>query len=500
MGGIGALLGDTCSEIPWGIAESPRPAGARTRNPSPSGRMSPGDTATVDPRRRVRSDSLQGMRLVILGGGGFRVPLVYRALLRRPGLGIDEIVLYDVDPARLKVVAAVLEPSKAVRLSVTDSLPHAMIGADIVFSAMRVGGAAGRVRDERRALEAGVLGQETVGAGGLSFGLRTLPVALHAAQIQAESAPGAWLINFTNPAGMITQALSNTMGNRAIGICDSPIGLVRRACRAMGLSPGDVEFDYAGINHLGWLTSLRHRGREMLPALLHDDRRLKTTEEGRLFGPRLLRDLGAIPNEYLYFYYAAREVTQILQGSPTRGEVILGEQDQFYLAAATRPHDAAALWERARTHREQTYLAEARTEDRDEQDLSGGGYEQVALDLAQALTTGVPTEMIVNGRNGTAFHQLPPDTVVETRCTVDANGARPIAGPDLSLHQLGLVASVRAAEEAVIQAVTERSKELAIHAFAIHPLIGSQQIAADLVDSVVRDEPSVAALFAAPAR
>jgi 6-phospho-beta-glucosidase len=436
------------------------------------------------------------MRLVILGGGGFRVPLVYRALLRRPELGVDEVVLHDVDPARLKVIAAVLEPSKNVRLSLTDSLPGALTGADIVFSAMRVGGAAGRVRDERRALASGVLGQETVGAGGLSFGLRTLPVALHAARLQTEIAPEAWLINFTNPAGMITQALSNTMGHRVIGICDSPIGLVRRACRALGLSPEEVEFDYAGINHLGWLTSLRHHSQEMLPALLHDDERLQTTEEGRLFGPGLLRDLGAIPNEYLYFYYAAREVAQTLQDSPTRGEVILGEQDQFYLAAADRTDQAAALWELTRTHREQTYLAEARTEERDELDLSGGGYEEVALDLAQALTTGSRTEMIVNGRNGSAFHQLPPDTVVETRCTVDAQGARPIAGPDLSLHQLGLVASVRAAEELVIQAVRERSKELAIHGFAIHPLIGSRLIATNLVDSVVRDEPSVAALFA----
>src|ERR1700712_5143128 len=122
------------------------------------------------------------MRLVILGGGGFRVPLVYRALLRRPWLGVDEVVLYDVDLGRLSVIAAVLEPAPGVRITVTDSLSDALTGADIVFSAIRVGGAEGRVRDERRALRLGVLGQETVGAGGLSFGLGAPPVALQAAE------------------------------------------------------------------------------------------------------------------------------------------------------------------------------------------------------------------------------------------------------------------------------------------------------------------------------
>src|ERR1700712_5446685 len=159
------------------------------------------------------------MKLVILGGGGFRVPLIYRALVRRRELGIDEVVLFDVDLGRLAVIAAVLEPAPGIRITLTDSLAQALTGADVVFSAIRVGGAAGRVRDERRALRIGLLGQEAVGAGGLAFGLRTLPVVLHAAQIQAEVATGAWLINFTNPAGLFTQALTSLLGGKVIGIC-----------------------------------------------------------------------------------------------------------------------------------------------------------------------------------------------------------------------------------------------------------------------------------------
>ncbi len=438
------------------------------------------------------------MRLVILGGGGFRVPLVYRALLRRPQLGVDDVVLYDVDLGRLAVIAAVLESVHGVRVTLTDSLRQALTGADIVFSAIRVGGAQGRVRDERRALRLGVLGQETVGAGGLSFGLRTLPIALHAAELQAELAPDAALINFTNPAGMITQALTDVLGDKVIGICDSPIGLVRRACRALGLSVDDVQYDYAGITHLGWLTGLRHQGLDVLPELLGDDSLLAATEEGRLFSGELLRSLHAIPNEYLYFYYAAREVTSSLSvsGTSTRGEVIRAEQDDFYRSAAAQAGRETSLWERARAHREQTYLAEARTEQRDDADLSGGGYEEVALDLAHALTSGRAAELIVNTRNGAAYPQLPARTVIETRCVVNETGAHPEPGPELPLHQIGLVASVRAAEESVIEAAVSGDREAAVHGFAIHPLIGSRKLADALVASLEADEPAVAALFA----
>jgi len=442
------------------------------------------------------------MGLVILGGGGFRVPLVYRALAARSSLGIDEVVLFDVDGARSKVIAAVLQPIPGIRIRLTDSLPEALTGADVVFSAIRVGGAAGRVRDERRALEAGVLGQETVGAGGLSFGLRTLPVVLRAAELQAELAPNSWLINFTNPAGMITQALSTVLGPRVVGICDSPVGLIRRAVRALGVAPSGIEYDYAGLNHLGWLTGLRQNGADLLGRLLADDSLLQRMEEGRLFDPQLLRSLRAIPNEYLHFYYSARELTASLSRAKTRGEVVLAEQEDFYRAAGQAmtvagqaPAVAEMLWEQTRAHREQTYLAEARLDERDTQDLSGGGYEQVALDVAEALTTGVAKELIVNARNGSAYPQLPAELVLETRCVVDATGARPLPGPALHLHQLGLMASVRAAEQSVIDAVRTRDRAAAVHGFAIHPLIGSRRIAARLVESTQAQEPSVAALF-----
>jgi 6-phospho-beta-glucosidase len=442
--------------------------------------------------------SVAAVRLAILGGGGFRVPLIYRALARRPGIGIDEVVLYDDDPARLPVIAAVLADAAGPVVRLESSLTRAVAGADVVFSAIRVGGAAGRVRDERRALDAGVLGQETVGAGGISYALRTLPVALRAARAIRDVAPDAWLINFTNPAGLVTEALRTVLGDRVIGICDSPIGLVRRASRAARLPDGTVvDVDYVGINHLGWLRSLHLDGRDVLPGLLTDDPALESFEEGRLFGGPLLRVLGCLPNEYAYFYYAAVDLVHALQHGRTRGEVVAQDQAAFYADAALNPQAAAELWTATRRRREESYLAETRcpTERRDEADLAGGGYEEVALDVMDAVLHDRRTELIVNARNGSTLPQLPAEMVLEVPCTIDGSGAHPLRAAPLDLHQLGLIASVRASEQAVITAIVGRSREQALRAFTIHPLVGSPTIARRLLDGVLADEPSLAELL-----
>jgi 6-phospho-beta-glucosidase len=442
------------------------------------------------------------MRLVLVGGGGFRVPLVYRALRRRPELGITELVLCDVDAARLSAIGHVLQPDPAIRIRLETGVAEAVRNADFVFSAIRVGGAAGRVADERRALSAGVLGQETVGAGGLAYGLRTLPVALELARTVAELAPRAWLINFTNPAGMITEASQAVLGHRVIGICDSPVGLIRRVCRALGVPQADLRTgrvvpDYAGINHLGWLRSLRRDGVDLLPSLLGSEAGIESFEEGRLFGAPLLRALGAIPNEYLHFYYNTAEVLAALATGPTRGEFLLREQQDFYAAATARPAEAAALWEAARRRREQSYLAEARVgqQARDEQDLSGGGYEEVALDLMQALSGGPAGQLIVNVANGRTLPELPAELVIEVPCQVDSTGARPLPMPALQLHQLGMIAAVRAAEQAAIEAVRTGSYQAALRAFALSPLVHSTPVAQRLLDDLLLADPALARLL-----
>ncbi|MEU5248927.1 6-phospho-beta-glucosidase, partial [Streptomyces asoensis] len=253
------------------------------------------------------------MKLTILGGGGFRVPLVYGALLTDRAEGrVTDVVLHDLDDGRLHAVARVLaEQAAAVpdapRVTATTDLDEALRGADFVFSAIRVGGLEGRADDERVALAEGVLGQETVGAGGIAYGLRTVPVAVDIARRVARLAPDAWVINFTNPAGLVTEAMSRHLGDRVIGICDSPVGLGRRIARVLGAKPEEAWIDYVGLNHLGWVRGLRVAGRDELPRLLADPDLLGSFEEGKLFGTDWLRSLGAIPNEYLHYYYFNRE-------------------------------------------------------------------------------------------------------------------------------------------------------------------------------------------------
>ncbi|NUR02826.1 MAG: 6-phospho-beta-glucosidase, partial [Streptomyces sp.] len=239
------------------------------------------------------------MKLTILGGGGFRVPLVYGALLGDRGEGrVTEVVLHDLDAGRLSAVTRVLteqaeQVADAPEVTATTDLDEALRGADFVFSAIRVGGLEGRANDERVALAEGVLGQETVGAGGIAYGLRTVPVAVDIARRVARLAPDAWVINFTNPAGLVTEAMSRHLGDRVIGICDSPVGLGRRIARVLGGNPKEAWIDYVGLNHLGWVRGLHIAGRDELPRLLADPDLLGSFEEGKLFGVDWLQSLGA---------------------------------------------------------------------------------------------------------------------------------------------------------------------------------------------------------------
>jgi 6-phospho-beta-glucosidase len=430
------------------------------------------------------------MRLSIIGGGGFRVPLVYRALLTAPpgyATGVTEVVLHDTDPERVAVIAAVLRQlGDGPPVRVVGELDEAVRGAAFVFSAMRVGGTAGRARDERLALAEGVLGQETVGAGGVLYGLRTVPVAVRLAERVRELAPDAWVINFTNPAGLVTEAMSAVLGHRVIGICDSPVGLVRRAARAAGVDPEAVGFDYLGLNHLGWLRSLTHRGRDLLPALLADDAALASFEEGRLFGPRWLRALGALPNEYLHYYYFRREaLEQEWEATETRGEFLDRQQSAFFTRAAAEPERAYELWEATRLEREVTYLAEAREAAgagaRDTADLEGGGYEQVALALMRAIAADRRTRLILNVRNAGTVPALPDDAIIETVCEVGSDGAHPVACTVPGEAELGLMLQLKAVERATIQAALTGSFDAALRALALHPLVDSPSVASRLL-------------------
>ncbi|MFH9726664.1 6-phospho-beta-glucosidase [Streptomyces sp. NPDC017254] len=445
------------------------------------------------------------MKLTILGGGGFRVPLVYGALLGDHAEGrVTHVTLYDLDEGRLSAIARVLAEQgegvpDAPGVTATTDLDEALRGADFVFSAIRVGGLDGRAADERIALAEGVLGQETVGAGGIAYGLRTVPVAVHIARRIAELAPDAWVINFTNPAGLVTEAMSRILGDRVVGICDSPVGLGRRVARILGADPDEAWIDYVGLNHLGWLRGLRIGGRDELPRLLADEEALGSFEEGRLFGPEWLRSLGAIPNEYLHYYYFNREAVHAYRTAErTRGAYLRDQQAGFY-AEATKPGTPAlAAWHRTLADREATYMAANREAagigDRDEEDLESGGYEKVALALMRAVARDERATLILNVRNGTTLTALDADAVIEVPCFVDANGAHPVAVSPLPYHAVGLVTAVKAVEREVLAAAESGSRATAVKAFALHPLVDSVTVARRLVDGYTAEHPGLAYL------
>ncbi|MEU3781078.1 6-phospho-beta-glucosidase [Streptomyces sp900129855] len=444
------------------------------------------------------------MKLTILGGGGFRVPLVYGALLTDRAEGrVTEVVLHDLDDSRLYAVAKVLEEQAAgvpdaPKVTATTDLDEALRGADFVFSAIRVGGLEGRAHDERVALAEGVLGQETVGAGGIAYGLRTVPVAVDIARRVARLAPDAWVINFTNPAGLVTEAMSRHLGDRVIGICDSPVGLGRRIARVLGADPKEAWIDYVGLNHLGWVRGLRVAGRDELPRLLADPDLLGSFEEGKLFGVDWLQSLGAIPNEYLHYYYFNREAVRAYQqAEKTRGAFLADQQARFY-EEMKRP-DAAALttWDRTRAEREATYMAENRETagagERDADDLSGG-YEKVALALMRAIARDERTTLILNVRNQGTLSVLDTDAVIEVPCLVDANGAHPVAVAPLPEHATGLVCAVKGVEREVLAAAESGSRTTAVKAFALHPLVDSVNVARRLVEGYTDVHPGLAYL------
>ncbi|MHC6220136.1 6-phospho-beta-glucosidase [Arthrobacter sp. MMS24-S77] len=456
------------------------------------------------------------MILTILGGGGFRVPLVYSALLSDHGPGrVTELRLFDADPARLGVVARVLAdmaegvPDAPAVRTFTD-LPEALPGSDFIFSAIRVGGLEGRAADERIALEHGVIGQETVGAGGISYALRTIPVVLDIAEAVKKHAPDAWFINFTNPAGVITEVMTRVLGSKVVGICDSPVGLARRSLAAAGFHrgaaafrDGSVDIDYIGLNHLGWLRGLVVDGEDVLPRLLADAAAIESFEEGRLFGASWIQALGAVPNEYLHYYYFTREALDAdRRAASTRGAYLARQQWSFYGGLgeandggaepttrdpASKP--ALRLWEKTKLDREETYMQSNRdaagTFERDAEDLVSGGYETVALAIMRAISQGETARLILNVPNKGTLAELDADAVIEAPCVVDAHGVRLLPAKALPDYARGLVINAKAVERATIDAALTGSRRSAYKAMAMNPLVDSVRVAEALLDDYI---------------
>ena len=447
------------------------------------------------------------MKLAILGGGGVRMPAFVRAVLtRRPG-AFAEICLLEPDRTRreticrlaTEIAAALGQPGS---ISVTQDAEQAFTGADFVFSAIRVGGDRGRVIDEEVALRRGIVGQETTGPGGCAMALRTIPVVLTYCEVLRRCSPGAVLINFTNPAGLITQAIAAQGAVPVVGVCDTPGEAVARLAAFLRIGPASVAGSYAGLNHLGWICSLRDGGRERIGELLARFEELQLFDSRfAAFDAALVRRVGAIPTEYVYYFYdPARYLAGVARAGSTRGQDVLRLNEELLgrLAAAYAGGDPAAAWpayDLLMGVRRDTYLrtdmeggsgqqqARARREAAGPADVTGtgiGGYEGLALQVIDGLAGREAAEVIVNFPGGTALG-LESGDVVEAPARVDSGGLAPLAVPALPRSAQALVAQVKEYERAVVEAALTGDAGLAAVALSLHPLVPGISAARELI-------------------
>jgi 6-phospho-beta-glucosidase len=407
------------------------------------------------------------LKVAVVGGGSTYTPELVSGLVReRARLPVRELVLHDVDPERREVVGGLARrmldrDGYDGLLDVTDVLDSALDGADAVIVQIRVGGQAARLLDETVPLACGCIGQETTGAGGLGKALRTVPVVLEIAERARElAAPGAWIVDFTNPVGIVTRALLDA-GHRAIGLCNVAIGFQRLIASRLGVAPSEVLVDQVGLNHLTWIRSVWFEGRDILSQLLADDGDAAALAEQAALPRRLLEELGAVPSYYLRFFYMHDEVLAEQRASRPRADVV-ADLERELLDLYRDP----ALTEKPA-------LLEPR---------GGAFYSEAATQLVAALTADSDEVQVVDVRNGGTLAGLADDDVVEVPARIGAGGAQPMPQPALAPELLGLVQHVAAYERLAAQAAVTGDLAIARKALLAHPLIGQDELAGDLLD------------------
>jgi 6-phospho-beta-glucosidase len=452
-----------------------------------------------------------GKKVALIGGGGVRTPLVIFGINESAAhLGVDEMVLYDLDPARAEVMcqlgqALVAREGGTLKLSVATEIEDAIAGAAFVLTAVRVGGIAGRAIDERISIENGYPGQETTGPGGIAMGLRTINVAIEYARLIERLAPDAWMINFTNPAGLITQAISHHSGVKVIGICDTPTELFHRIALALGEPPANVHCEYVGLNHLGWVRRVLLRGEDVTDKILADDKALASLYQAPLFDFELLRSLRLIPTEYLFFYYSrSRALANQRTAGATRGEEVAKLNEELFASLAKsigagNSGEALTTYVDYLNQRSGSYMqleASAGTAfDKshalvDDPFRVATGYHRIALDVMNALCSETPNRVVINVRNQGSIDDVAYEDIVEAACAISKNGiVREVSGA-LPEDVRGLVLAVKAYERAAIEAAVSGSHAAARKAMLLYPAIGEWEPSAPLLREFASRSPA----------
>ncbi len=443
----------------------------------------------------LRSQMKSGIRIAVIGGGSSYTPELISGLLDVDDLAIEQVTLVDIPEGRdkMEIIRAFCQrlidhSNKKFILQATCNRHQALADADFVLSQFRVGGLNARARDESIPLKYGVIGQETVGAGGFASALRTIPVALELARELEELNPAAWLINFTNPSGMITEALLRYQGIRTIGLCNVPITIERTIAEALHVSPDVISIDFLGLNHLSFARHVYVQGKDITPLVLEflknmSQEAVKNSVANipkETWPPYLLDAVPMIPNPYLQYYWNTdvmlrKQLADIENGKGTRAIQVMAIEAELF---------------KQYQNPQQVTLPELLMQ------RGGAYYSTVAVMLMESFALNKRREMVVNVKNDQALDVLPADSVVEVPAVIDGRGARAITMEPVPLEVKGLIQQVKAYEQLTIEAAVEGHRGKALAALLTNPLVPSSEIAHKILDDILRENAAYLPQFA----
>ena len=451
------------------------------------------------------------MKVVIIGAGGVRTPQLANALLNSKDIPIKELALFDIDQFRLESMNRVFleqiqkqTDKKEVGIYHTIDIQKAVCNADFILFTIRVGQISARIKDEQVPLRYGVVGQETTGPGGFAMAMRTIPVMYNYLDVIKKHAPKAWVLNLTNPAGLITQALIDRGYDKVVGICDSPSGLTKDIANAVGVNEDELWFEYFGLNHLGWIKSIIHRGEDIFEDVINNDQALK--RHGQIvMEPEFIRTIGIIPNEYLLFYYLNQAVIKnVKDNGLSRAQLIELLNHRLFSELQNEKnkgkYSSLEIYKRYIEARHGSYM-KLETKDLNPADIveqlwnkasssdvevEDEGYSAIALAVLEAISGGKPKILRLNVRNDGAISFLKDEDVVEISVYVDRNGVHPFSlKGEIAEHCRGLLQVVKSYERLTIKAVKENSYSAALLALIAHPLVPDAKIAKLILDDFI---------------
>lgn len=448
------------------------------------------------------------MKLAVLGGGGVRSPLLAKSIAGRSGaIGLNKITFMDSDREKLRIYGGLAKKiaglaDKKVEFELTADPVEALKNADFVIATLRVGQEKARILDEKIALSHGVLGQETTGAGGFAMAMRSIPAIAEYCGLTAKYAnSGALFLNFTNPSGLVTQALRDEGFESVYGICDGPSNFIKELEEFTGAGEGGLSVECFGLNHLSWYRSIRRNGKELIHSLINDPDIYRRTEM-RFFDPELVRSEGMFPNSYLYYYYSRERAVENIRKSPkTRGEIVfdinLHMYNELCMLDIEKDFDRAlAIYLKYHEQRERSYMRIESGDVRGEtqktefpqglESLRDEGYAGVALGLMEAYVGGREKEMVLIVPNNGSIDGLKDDDAVEVTCRIGKKSVSPVKIGEVPEIQMNLIRQVKLFERLASKAIRDKNIKTAASALMVHPLVNSYTLAKQLAGEYIQ--------------